>query len=80
MATVYSIYNPNPGPVVIDDLPVPVTAIALDTTDIDGGNSQADVLRSILLRHGVLTKGLELLVNGKAVDYMAILRTQGSAT
>lgn len=80
MATVYSIYNPNPGDVVIDDIPVPVTAAAFDTTDIAGGNSQTDVLRSILLRHGVLTKKLELLVNGKSVDYTAILRTQGNAT
>ena len=80
MAITYSVYNPNPGPIVIDYVPVPLTALALDTTDFAWGNSQADILRSILLRHGVLTKRLELLVNGKAVNYMAILRTQGNAT
>lgn len=79
MATVFTLHSVAPADIVIDDIPVPATVPSKRNVVVDAGNSTADVLGSFLLRRSVLAGEIEVIVNGKTVDYGRVLASQAGA-
>lgn len=78
MPTVFSLRNSGAADITIDDLPVTAIVPAHGNVTVDPGNTVSDVTGSFLIRNFVLQGSLELIVNGRSVDYGKILHSQAS--
>lgn len=77
--TIFTLHSVAPAAILIDDIPVPATVPAKGNVVVDVGNSTSDVLGSFLLRYYVFAGQVEVIVNGRSVDYAKILKSQAGA-